>query len=42
MNLDGDLEDEMPPWCESHVAVPGIEEVLEQLEKLLLPGNVRR
>ena len=42
MNLDGDLEDEMPPWWESHVAVPGVEEVLEQLEELLLPGDVRR
>ena len=40
--LDGDLEDEMPPWLESHVAVPGVEEVLEQLEELLLPRDVRR
>ena len=32
----------MPPWLESHVAVPGVEEVLEQLEELLLPRDVRR
>ena len=32
----------MPPWRESHVAVPVVEEVLEQLEELLLPGDVRR
>ena len=42
VNLDGDLEDEMPPRCERHVAVAGVEEVLEQLEELLLPGDVRR
>ena len=41
MNLDGDLEDEMPPRCKRHVAVAGVEEVLEQLEELLLPGDVR-
>ena len=32
----------MPPWGESHVAVPGVEEVLEQLEELLLPRDVCR
>ena len=30
----------MPPWRESHVAVPVVEEVLEQLEELLLVENV--
>ena len=42
MYLDSDLEDEMSPWLEGHVAVPCVEEVLEQLEELLLPGDVRR
>ena len=41
VNLDRDLEDEVTPWWESHVHVPGVEEVLEQLEELLLPGDVR-
>ena len=41
MYLDSDLEDEMSPWLYCHVAVPSVEEVLEQLEELLLPGDVR-
>ena len=32
----------MPPWREGHVAVSVVEEVLEQLEKLLLSRDVRR
>ena len=32
----------MSPWLEGHVAVASVEEVLEQLEELLLPGDVRR
>ena len=42
MYLDSDLEDEMSPRLEGHVAVASVEEVLEQLEELLLPGDVRR
>ena len=38
--LDRNLKNKMPPWRESHVAVPVVEEVLEQLEELLLAGNV--